>query len=682
MTPLMLASILNNFPVVQCLLLRGHSFQIPHFLTCECDICKRQTVNNRSSTRLVDVMRAVSSEAYLWLATDDVSAAACSVAHDLQTLISEDCLEHVEIYRHLEANVQRFLARISDQAWRSEEFNVLVANKNYCARRSTELSSPRLMMAMDSEMRQFTCSTNAQTTIKSVFRGDWLNFGNKPRRDAWRLLRSSFLMPFLVFLHAAVPNQGTTMSVPLARYISHVSMYILFLISAILRPTIVFYPNWNHSGYIMSIRVLEGFMYTYILGLLLEKSLLFYRVGKDAFFAFWWRWFDVVLIFSFLLSFIFFIGTISWRENFNPLLIDRMHWPSGEFALLHEIFLSISCVLGISKMFYYIQMIKGVGGSVISIGKCVGKTYTYLLIMVAIIVSFSVGLNILVSPYLNRRSIKTDKSGPDTITTQSYDSIGTSSKNLFWSIFGYLGPSTYITVVGNTGENMDPVSHNLNSATLEILGALYHGIIIITVLNLMTSLLVKKADEVLDNEEMEFKYTRAAMYTEFISWEMAAPPPLNLILVPAHTIHRLPFFQKYKSPSWGSKPTYDDDDNVGFQMNLTEQYKKLLVVIFNRFCASKECKYKTIWRTEFDKDEKQPNHVSFLSTGPHLYPMDNTFEGWRKRESRNIKVPEYDKFEVYRKPVTQNPTNPAPTKRITSTQQPDPKAVAKGIPPV
>ena len=85
---------------------------------------------------------------------------------------------------------------------------------------------------------------------------------------------------------------------------------------------------------------------------------------------------------------------------------------------------------------------------------------------------------------------------------------------------------------------MDPVSHNLNSATLEILGALYHGIIIITVLNLMTSLLVKKADEVLDNEEMEFKYTRAAMFAEFVSWEMAAPPPFNLILVVAHLLHR------------------------------------------------------------------------------------------------------------------------------------------------
>lgn len=657
MTPLMLACILNNFSIVQCLLLRGHTIQIPHFLTCECRVCKRQTLTNRSSPLLVDVMRAVSSESFLWLATVDVFAAACTVTHDLQQLINDDCLEHVEIYRHLEANVQRFLARVSDQAWRVEEFNVLVSNKNYCARRMSEIQSPRLQMAMDSEMRQFTCSTNSQTAIKSVFRADWLNFGNKPKRDVWRLLRASIFMPILVLIHAVFPNRGTTMAVPLARYIAHVTMYLLFLTAAILRPALSFYPDQSVFGYEISVRLLEMFMYIYIIGLFLEKGLLFYRVGSDVFFSFWWRWFDAFLIFSFLISFVFFLGVNSNREVFDTSSIDRMHWPSGEFALLHEIFLSISCVLAISKCFYYIQMIKGVGGSVISIGKCVGKTYTYLLIMLAIIISFSVGLNILVSPYLNRKAIKKDNS-PDKITTDQYASIGTSSKNLFWSIFGYLGPSTYITVVGNTGSEMDPVSHNLNSATLEILGALYHGIIIITVLNLMTSLLVKKADEVLDNEEMEFKYTRAAMYTEFVSWEMAAPPPFNLILVFSHLLHRNLFGRTFPSPNWGDKPVTEHAEIEEMEF----EYMTLVTIIFNRFCASKECKFKSIWRTEFPSHEKVPTHVSFMSTGPHSFPMDNTYEGWRKRETRKMKVPGYEDYDNMgrRDQVQENPVKPAP----------------------
>ncbi|CAI2347537.1 unnamed protein product [Caenorhabditis sp. 36 PRJEB53466] len=637
MTPLMLACILNNFSIVQCLLLRGHTIQTPHFLTCECSTCKRETVSTGRNSRIVDVMRALSSESFLWLATDDVFAAACSVAQDLQKMMDEDELEHVEIYRSLEANVQRFTARLSDQAWRTDEFSVLVGNKNHCPRRNTEISSPRLQMAMDSHMRQFTCTTNSQSAVKSVFRSDWFNFGNKLKRDTWRVLRVTLLMPFLCLLHAVCPHRGTTMSIPYARFMAHICAYVLFLATTILR---LF--NWNSL-------VFEGYMYAYIFGLALERALLYYRVGADVFFAFWWRWFDTFLISAFLLSCLFLIYSKTGFEPVDASKVDRVHWPSAEYDLFHEIFLSIACVLGISKCFYYLQIVKGIGGSVISVGKCVGKVYTYIIIMILLIFSFSVGLNVLVGPYLNRESIKKDGS-VDESTTKSYGNLAMSTKNLFWSIFGYLGPSTYVTAVGNAGRDLEPAGHPFNSATLEILGGLFHGIIIITILNLMISLLVKKADEVLDNEEMEFKYTRAAIYAEFLSWEMAAPPPFNLFLVPMHLVHRTFLHRLYESPSWGQKPVEDKDEERAQQ----EQYMKVLLTIFKRFVAAKECKYKSIWRSEFDKEEKQACRVAYLSSGTRPASLDNTFEGvrWRNRRKmeREANEPNFHVDEYYTHP--------------------------------
>uniref|UniRef100_A0A8R1DI46 Transient receptor ion channel domain-containing protein n=1 Tax=Caenorhabditis japonica TaxID=281687 RepID=A0A8R1DI46_CAEJA len=560
-------------------------------------MCRRQTVSTRANTRLADVMRALSSEAYLWLATDDVFAATCAIAKDLQQLIEEDELEQIEIYRVLEANVQRFMARLADQAWRAEEFNAVVANKNHCGYHNTEVSSPRLQLAMDSQMRQFTCSANTQTAIKSIFRADWYNFGNKPKRDAWRLLRTSFLMPFVVILHAIMPTMGTTMAIPLARYMAHISMYLLFLFTAVARPTIGYSNEWQTPND-FRITALEMFMYSYVFGLIVEKGMLMKRIGPDTFFAYWWRWFDIFFISSYSVSFFFFVCTKVNREQFDPADIDRMHWPSNEFLLLHEIFLSIACVFGISKCFYYLQMMKGIGGSIISVGKCVGKTYTYLVIMVIVIVSFSVGLNILVGPYVNRKLIRPDGS-TDAETTDSYDTIGMTTKNLFWSIFGYLGPSTYITVVGNTGYHMDPVSHQLNSATLEVLGALYHGIIIITVLNLMTSY-----------------------------WWL---------------INFLQLDRRFESPSWGRDVDKVDEavgeEELKEEEHNTYRYLEILCTLFSRFCASKECKYRTVWRTEFDKEQKQLTTVSFLSAGPHAFPMDNTYEGWRWRSSKILHLP-------------------------------------------
>uniref|UniRef100_A0A0K0DGN7 ANK_REP_REGION domain-containing protein n=1 Tax=Angiostrongylus cantonensis TaxID=6313 RepID=A0A0K0DGN7_ANGCA len=80
MTPLMLACILNNFAIVQCLLLRGHTIDIPHHSGCELiSPLYNFSLNN--------------SEAFLWLATDDPFAAACSLAQDIETCMENDNFE-------------------------------------------------------------------------------------------------------------------------------------------------------------------------------------------------------------------------------------------------------------------------------------------------------------------------------------------------------------------------------------------------------------------------------------------------------------------------------------------------------------------------------------------------------------------------------------------------------------
>ncbi|CAB3403111.1 unnamed protein product [Caenorhabditis bovis] len=603
MTPLMLACIMNNFAITQCLLLRGHTIQIPHFPQCECNICTRMTVGSRNNTRLVDVMRAVSSEAFLWLATDDVFAASCSIAKDLQKLIDDDDLEFVATYRALEANVQRFLAKLADMAWRTDEFNTIISNPSHCARRNVELSAPRLQMALDSHMRYFTCSANAQTAFKSIWRADWFNFGNKPLRDMSRLARHTILLVPLAILHSLIPNKAASYSIPMSRYISHCTSYLTFLLIATLHPLFT-----DFGVHIMAFWC-EVYLYIYVLGLYVERLILYYRVGSSIFFSFWWRWFDVILISSFAFAFLFFVGVNTEHTSCSINGVSRNHWPSTDFALLHEICLSVACIIAISKIFYYMQLLKGIGGSVISVGKCIGKVYTYLIIMIIVIFSFSVGLNLLVGPYVNRVSV--DSNGAvEARTNDEYSTLGTSTKNLFWSIFGYLGPSTYTTVAGNAGPEQEPVNHPFNTAAVEMLGALYHGIIIITLMNLMTSLLVKKADEVLDNEELEFKYTRAAIYSEFLSWEMAAPPPLNLILIPAHLIYRKLRGQlACASPGWGSKPSADEHE----EKILQDKCNRVWATIFHRFCAAKEVKFKSIWRSEFDKEEKQPSRVAYLT---------------------------------------------------------------------
>ncbi|VDM53124.1 unnamed protein product [Angiostrongylus costaricensis] len=301
-TPLMLACILNNFAIVQCLLLRGHTIDIPHHSGCGL---------------IVDVFRAISSEAFLWLATDDPFAAACSLAQDIET-----CMEN-------------------------DNFEFMVGGKAH----SNEIDD-----------------TNFQCT-------------------------PHYLKCILKCISESEPNQ---------------------------------------------------------------------RCKPD-------------------------------------------------------------CVVGIFYLFRSFP-----SSLQISVGRCVSTIYNYLVVMGVIMFSFAVGVNLLVQPYLNSVAIMED--GVVHICKTLDRRCLRWGTNALFSIpvYGYLDPSIYPVVAGNSGPNQSPVDHAISS--FAILTA-YHCIIVIALLNLMVSLLVKKADEVLENEESEFKYTRVVIYSEYMDWSSAVPPPFNLLYI-------------------------------------------------------------------------------------------------------------------------------------------------------
>lgn len=78
-----------------------------------------------------------------------------------------------------------------------------------------------------------------------------------------------------------------------------------------------------------------------------------------------------------------------------------------------------------------------------------------------------------------------------------FSSIGITFRNLYWSFYGYLAPLDYKLIVGNAGPNQEPTEHFLTNYAGEITIATFHIAVIMTLLNLMISMLVKTADTVL-----------------------------------------------------------------------------------------------------------------------------------------------------------------------------------------
>ncbi|ETN68614.1 transient receptor ion channel II [Necator americanus] len=470
MTPLMLACILNNFAIVQCLLLRNHSIDVPHHSACKCDLCLLVPNSNMDAIRRVDTLRALSSEAFLWLATDDPFAAACSLSQDLAICIKEDNFEFMDTYRVLYNNVQRFTCHVIDNNWRAEELDIFLAHKCHCPLATCANPYPRVQLALEAHMRNFAGNPNVQRAMACIWWRGWGNFGSNAARDSYRVLRHVFLYPILALFYIFTNGKvGSSFDVPLARYISYTASYITF-VGCLIGLRYVKIGNQaktvhTPTGYVGGMP-LEIYCYLYVIGMLAERYIQFCRIGFNNYFNFWWRWFDFMLIGIFCLALHLWLTGVLMPMEPDLEELNRIHWPAWDYFLIYDIYVCTGCILGIWKIFYFFQLIKGIGGSVISVGRCVSSIYNYLIVMGVIMISFAVGINLLVQPYLN--SAVVDEDGSTREMGQQFRSIFFTTRNLYWAVYGYLDPNTYTIVAGNSGPDQKPTVHYITSFATEV----------------------------------------------------------------------------------------------------------------------------------------------------------------------------------------------------------------------
>lgn len=211
----------------------------------QCDICDRQPYAALASIQKVDILRAICSDAYLWLATDDPFAAACSLSEDLERFIFEDNLEFSDWYKGLQKAVQQFASRMANQMWYDQELDLFLSyvgailllhpvliQKVHCDHNACEEPYPRVQLALDCGMREFVASTNVQRAMNEIWWRGWGDFGANGARDYYRLARHTIFYPLLALLYVVSDGQlAKSFDVPLARYISNTASYVVFIAS-------------------------------------------------------------------------------------------------------------------------------------------------------------------------------------------------------------------------------------------------------------------------------------------------------------------------------------------------------------------------------------------------------------------------------------------------------------------
>ncbi|KAE9550388.1 hypothetical protein FO519_006406 [Halicephalobus sp. NKZ332] len=441
----MLACFCNNFSIVECLLLRNHIIVLPHQPDCICSSCRKTAFSVEKKLLRLDTYRAISSDAFLWLATRDPLLAAINLAKDLESCLSDS--DHKEIYSALLSRVQAFSGDIIQQCRTLEEVNFLLEQKEGASLSESEVPFPRVRMAADAHMKPFLCHMNLQMTMVSKWMGAWSEGKGQISRDFGRIIRHTLLYPILALLHAS-------------------------------------------SG-----------------GVLVKSFKIPYAR------------FDFAFLYIFVISF---FCWIMMKVTPLPKDLHRKHWVPYDPVVLYDVFFGAACLMAFWRIFYYIQLHRNFGSTVvifynhlgvhISIGKCVGEVVNYFVIMSIVIVSFGLGLSTILQPYAENYTLIDGRKSQASIT---FPDVVTSVKNLFWGFFGYMSPIDYSIHVGNTGINGNPMNHYVTKLSVEFLTSVYYIVTVITLLNLMVSLLVKKADEVLEKKEIEWRRYKSTRFHHY-----------------------------------------------------------------------------------------------------------------------------------------------------------------------
>ena len=143
----------------------------------------------------------------------------------------------------------------------------------------------------------------------------------------------------------------------------------------------------------------------------------------------------------------------------------------------------------------------------------------------------------------------------------------------------------------------------------------------------MVSLLVKKADEVLEKENIEWKYTKIQIYLEYFENYNSVPPPFNFVFILTSFLNKW-FSKKFNFllPDFLVKKTIFENSETSYKI-----YQKLLLRIFRRYKSTKFYHYRTIQR--IDSEEKKDVRPLMTFMNAHSEQEDIWLDLWRYLKS-------------------------------------------------
>ncbi|CDW55143.1 Short transient receptor potential channel 5 [Trichuris trichiura] len=341
---------------------------------------------------------------------------------------------------------------------------------------------PCIRLAVDTKQKEFLSDPICLKIIKKHWMGGWNDWSIVSKEiKTYRILYHTLLYPLTSVLYVLSNGDlGSSYDYPVARFVSFVTSYLMFLLCLLVFTQHQEARNLRGPPDTTIKTFLLYYIWSYIGGMCVVLWTDMNRRRWRNLFGAWWRWFDFVQMMTYGLAYWAFHLSEALMEFQDEPYVHRIHWDPRHPTLVFEILFTCAAIMSSWRIFYFLQLQRTLGPLVV----------TLMLILFSMLRAM---------------------------------------KYLYWAWYGYLDPERLEEILGKHGERAGTMFHLSLHSLGELFCATYYVVLVVSLLNVMISMMASSAGTILKRRHLEWNYVRCQVWCEFSEDIRAVPPPICLL---------------------------------------------------------------------------------------------------------------------------------------------------------
>ncbi|XP_072175598.1 short transient receptor potential channel 7-like [Diadema setosum] len=577
-TPIMMAARCNEVEILRLFLDRGEVIVKPHHPYCECTSClnRKEFDPLMHSLTIINAYRALSSEAYICLTSQDPILTAFLLSKELNTLSLTE-KEFKNQYRDLEEKCKEFASNLIDMCQNTSEVKTILQQEATTEEeiakakpnprldtRGDDNQLPRLELAIKYRQKQFVAHPNCQHHLSTLWYNGFPGWRQTSKLRRFLLAPLILLMlPFSVIGYLVYPygRFGDFMRSPIVKFFTQSSMYMCFLVLMFLESVTAetfkvdkqslneFVETHSRCEPLMealtvedtktsvirpsSLSIIEILLLIFVIGMAWQEIKQIWSEGGKDYLRSIWNWIDLamlnLLIGALLLITICSMYVVRAKSYFkskeqcnllkagNPIALTHLYYLSGDRKNWRndDPILVAEALFAMANVLSFSRL-----SFILPVSEFLGPLQISLGRMMTDISRFAAVFGVVFLAFFcamcNLYWYYPDNS--------SFGTLGNSFRTLVWALFG----------MGDTSDTECPedqpnCGHVLTQVFGNILYAIYQAVMVIVMLNMLIAMMSTSFDEINNDEDVEWKFARAKLWLSYFGKGATLPAPFNIV---------------------------------------------------------------------------------------------------------------------------------------------------------